>query len=48
MAKRTTVEGGLVLTLTRWEEDSVPDAFLPKFRQVGKIVTDPFDQTTRL
>ena len=32
VAKNTTAEGGLVLTLTRWEEDSVPDAFLSKFR----------------
>ena len=39
-AKNATVEGGLVLTLTRWLGGQVPDVFFPQFREVGKISTD--------
>ena len=40
MAKNTTVKGGPVLTLTRWIEKLVPEAF-PKFREVGKVIAGP-------
>lgn len=46
MAKNTTVEGGLVLTLTRWRkrEQLVPETLLPKFGEIAKIVAKPPDQ----
>ena len=46
MAKNTTVEGGLVLTLTRWRkrDQLVPEALLPRFGGVAKIVAKPPDQ----
>ena len=45
MAKNTAVEGGLVLTLTRWRkrEQLVPET-LPKFGEIAKIVAKPPDQ----
>lgn len=42
MAKSTTVEGGLVLTLAFWRSRGVPEGFLPRFRETGKINTDSF------
>ena len=43
MAKNTTVEGGLVLTLTSWPEKWAPEVWLPKFGEVGKIVNKGSD-----
>ena len=40
MAMNATVEGGLVLTLTGWRINVIPEGFLPGFREVGKINTD--------
>lgn len=42
MARSTTVEGGLVLTLAFWQSRGVPEGFLPRFRETGKINTDSF------
>ena len=39
-ADSATVEGGLVLTLTRWRENWAPEVLLPRFSVVGKIITD--------
>ena len=39
MAENTTVEGGLVLNLMEWQDNGVPEEFLPKFQEVGKIIT---------
>ena len=47
MAKNAVVEGGLVLTLTRWREDWVPEVLFPKFKEVGKIITNSLDPNTR-
>jgi hypothetical protein len=46
VAKNATVEGGVVLTLARWQEDRVPGV-LPKFREVGKIIALPYYTKTR-
>ena len=40
MAKNATVEGGLLLTLIECPEDRSPEAFLPGFREAGKIKRD--------
>ena len=40
MAKDSTVEDGLVLTLMGWPRGEQVDAFFPKFREVGEIKTD--------
>ena len=39
MARNTTVECGLTLTLTRCEENPVLKTLFPKFNEVGKIKT---------
>ena len=41
MAKDTTIEGGLVLTLMGWSQGKQVEVFFPKFREVGEIITDP-------
>ena len=41
MAGNSTVEDGLTLTLTRWQEVRVLRALFPKFKEVGEIKTDP-------
>ena len=42
MAKNTTIKGGPVLTLRRWPYgENLVDAFLPNFREAGKINVDP-------
>ena len=46
MANNTTAEGGLVLTLKRMHRNQVPEFFLPGFRRVGKINTDPSEINT--
>ena len=41
MAKNTTIEGGLVLTLMGWPQEEQVEVLFPKFREVGEINTDP-------
>ena len=43
VAKNTTAEGGLVLTLKLWREGRFPEVLLPEFRKIGKINTDFFE-----
>ena len=38
IGRNTTVEGDLVVALTRRREDRVPEVLLPRFRELGKIV----------
>ena len=47
IAGNATVEGGLVLMLEGWREDRVPEDFLPRFREAGKINTDFVEFDTR-
>ena len=47
MAESATFEGGLVLTLTRWREDRDPEVLFPKFKEVGKIITDSLAPNAR-
>ena len=37
--RNATVEGDLVLALTSWRRDRVPEVLLPRFREVGKFTT---------
>ena len=46
MAEKTTVEGGLVLTFARWQENWAPEVLLPKFGEVGKTIVDRLDPNT--
>jgi hypothetical protein len=48
MAKNTTADGGLVLSIVGWKEDRVPEACFPGFNEVGKIITcdEPLDPDT--
>ena len=46
MAKKATVQGGLVLTPKQWRENRLLEPFLPEFRKVCKINTDSFGVDT--
>jgi hypothetical protein len=39
MARDTTADGGLVLSIVDLVESEVPEAYLPRFKEVGKIIT---------
>ena len=46
MAKKATVQGGLVLTFKQWRENRLLEAFFPEFCKVCKINTDSFGVDT--
>ena len=46
MARKSSCEGRLVLTLKRWHEDGVPQLLFSRFKRVGKITTIPPDSGT--